>query len=78
MEPPPARRIAGIAALVPRNTPLALTSMPWSHASAVVSSSRLPPPTPALFTRTSSRPKRETAVATARSQSASLVTSRCT
>ena len=53
MEPPPAWRIAGIAALVPRNTPLALTSITRSHSSAVVSSSRPAPPTPALFTRMS-------------------------
>ena len=33
MEPPPACRSAGIAALVPRNTPVALTSMTLVHSS---------------------------------------------
>ena len=31
MEPPPAFRISGMAALVPRKTPLAFTSITWSH-----------------------------------------------
>jgi hypothetical protein len=38
IEPPPARRIAGMAYLVPRNTPLALTAITRSHSSAVRSS----------------------------------------
>ena len=38
MDPPPALRMAGIAAFVPRNTPLELTSMTRSHCSSVVSS----------------------------------------
>ena len=38
MEPPPDRRMAGIACLVPRNTPLALTAITWSHSAAVRSS----------------------------------------
>src|SRR3989441_842506 len=33
IEPPPARRMAGMAALLPRNTPVALTSIPRCHAS---------------------------------------------
>ena len=37
MEPPPLSRMAGMAALVPRNTPLALMSITWSHSSAEVS-----------------------------------------
>src|SRR5262245_15510319 len=78
IEPPPARRSAGMAAFVPRKTPLAFTSMTRSHSAAVVSSSRPAAPTPALLTSTSSFPKRRSAVATARSQSLSLVTSRLT
>src|SRR3990172_5658752 len=35
MDPPPAWRIAGIAALVPRNTPLALMSITRSHSPAL-------------------------------------------
>ena len=58
IDPPPAVRMAGIAALVPRNTPLALTSITRSHSSTVVSSSRPAPPMPALLTSTSSLPKR--------------------
>ncbi len=38
IEPPPARRMAGIACLVPRNTPLALTAITWSHSATVRSS----------------------------------------
>src|SRR5262245_52455704 len=78
IDPPPARRRAGMAALVPRKTPLAFTSITRSHSAAVVSSSRPAPPTPALLTSTSSFPKRRSAVATARSQSLSLVTSSLT
>src|SRR5215468_5802232 len=40
MEPPPARRIAGMACLVPRNTPFALTAMMCSHSASLVSSRR--------------------------------------
>src|SRR5262245_15590009 len=75
MEPPPARRMAGMAARVPRNTPLAFTSITWFHSLTVVSSMRLPPPTPALLTRMSSLPKRSIVRDTARSQSPSSVTS---
>ena len=76
IEPPPAARMAGIAALVPRKTPLALTSITRSHSSTVVSSSRPAPPMPALLTRTSSLPKRAVAAATACCQESSRVTSR--
>src|SRR4029450_1701043 len=38
IEPPPARLMAGMACLVPRNTPLALTAMRRSHSSSLVSS----------------------------------------
>ena len=76
MEPPPASRIAGITSRVPRNTPLTLMSMVRSHCSAVMSS--MPPRVemPALLTRMSTLPKRDTAAATALRQSSSLVTSR--
>ena len=74
-EPPPALRISGMAALVPRKTPLPLTSMMRSHSSSVQSSTMPLPTMPALLTRMSSLPNLETAVATASRQSASLVTS---
>ena len=81
MEPPPARRISGMADLVPRNTPLALMSMIRSQPSTVVSSTRPPAlltpplPIPALLTRMSNLPNWETAAATALAQADSLVTS---
>jgi hypothetical protein len=57
MEPPPDWRIAGIAYLVPRNTPLAFTAMTRSHSAAVRSSIATRGMTiPALLTRMSSRP----------------------
>ena len=67
-----------MAALVPRKTPVELMSITRFHSSSVTSSTRPGPPTPALFTRTSSLPKRLTAVFTAAAQSASRVTSRRT
>ena len=76
IDPPPARRMAGITLLVPRNTPLALMSIMRSQSSTVVSSIRPPPPMPALLTRTFSLPKRLWATPTAFCQSDSLVTSR--
>ena len=70
IEPPPAWRMAGMAARVPRNTPLALTSMTRSHSfDRRVLDAAAGPPTPALFTSTSSRPKRSIVRLTARSQS---------
>src|SRR6266699_1786594 len=56
MEPSPARRIAGMACLVPRNTPFALTAMRCSHSASLVSSRRFQSTIPALFTRISSLP----------------------
>jgi hypothetical protein len=38
IEPPPARRMAGMAYFVPRNTPLALTAITRSQSAAVRSS----------------------------------------
>src|SRR5215469_11407520 len=78
MEPPPARRMAGMTARVPRKTPVELTAMIRSQSARVVSSIRLPPPMPALLTRTSSFPYKRSASVTAPAQSDSLVTSRRT
>ena len=78
MEPPPPFRISATAALVPRKTPLALTSITLSHSSAVVSSRVPQETTPALLTRTWRPPNRSTVAATALRQSSSLVTSRWT
>src|SRR5215510_3035012 len=78
MEPPRARRMAGITARVPRKTPVELTAMIRSQSARVVSSIRLPPPMPALLTSTWSFPYKRSASATAPAQSDSLVTSRRT
>src|SRR5882724_1167564 len=75
IEPPPARRMAGMAALLPRNTPVALTSITRCHASSGVSSTRPVALMPALLTSTLSLPKRCSASATASCQSFSRVTS---
>ena len=57
IEPPPARRMAGIAYLVPRKTPLALTAITWSHSATVRSSIGTRGMTmAALLIRTSSLP----------------------
>src|SRR5437879_1530007 len=72
---PPARRRAGMAALLPRNTPVALTSITRCHASSGVSSTRPVALMPALLTSTLSLPKRCSASETAACQSASRVTS---
>src|SRR5437879_6529907 len=58
IEPPPARRMAGMATLLPRNTPVALTSITRCHASSEVSSTRPAALMPALLTSTFSLPKR--------------------
>src|SRR5215468_2430069 len=78
MDPPPARRIAGMAVLLPRKTPVALISMTRCHSSTGVSSTLPWPLTPALLTRMCNAPKWSSAVATACCQSASRVTSRRT
>ena len=62
MLPPPARRIAGITAFVPKKTPLALMSMIWSQSSPVVSSMSLRSTMAALLTNTSTFPNRSSAV----------------
>ena len=78
MAPPPACSIAGIACFMPRNTPLALTSMRRSQADVLSVSGSNVPLIPALLTRMSSLPKADTVAATASCQLASLVTSRRT
>src|SRR5713226_1050296 len=79
IEPPPARRMAGMAYFVPRKTPLAFTAITRSHSAAVRSSIAPRGMTiAALLIRMSSRPWRPVASLTAFCQSASLVTSRCT
>ena len=75
IEPPPALRISGIAYLVPRKTPVALTDITSFHSSRVVSSIGTVRYIPALFTRTSSFPNLWAARATAFFQSSSLLTS---
>ena len=77
MEPPPALRISGMAAFVPRNTPVLLTAITLSQSAREVSSTKLlTPPIPALLTRMSSLPKRDVVTWMASCQLASLVTSR--
>ena len=62
IEPPPALRISGIATLVPRKTPFALTFITSSHCCTGVSAIGFQSPLmPALFTRTSRRPNLSTA-----------------
>jgi len=78
MDPPPASSILGTAALVPRKTPLELTSMILSQPSMAVSSVKARLLIPALLTSTSNLPKLETARSTALAQSASCVTSNLT
>ena len=78
IDPPPFSRIAGMAALVPRKTPLAFTEKIRSQSSPVVSSMFLRIKMPALFSKMSSLPYVLTAACTADSQSDSLVTSRWT
>ena len=75
IEPPPAACIAGMANRVPRNTPVVLTCMMRCQPSVSSGSSTEVLLSPALFTSTSSLPKRCTAAPTACSQSASRVTS---
>ena len=56
MEPPQLCLMAGIASLLPRNTPLALFAMIRSQSSSVVSSMGLRREMPALLIRMSSFP----------------------
>ena len=75
MDPPPVFCMAAMPVFMPRNTPLALTSMSLSHAVVLSMSGSKVPLMPALLTRTSSLPKADTAASTVDCQLASLVTS---
>ena len=75
---PPALCMAGMAYLVPRKTPVALTSIMRRQPSVSIGSDTEVLLSPALFTRVSSLPKRDTAACTTWRQSSSLVTSVCT
>src|SRR5262249_58232229 len=57
IEPPPARCMAGIAALVPRKTPVALISITRFHCSSVCSASRGPAVRPVWMFNFGSRPE---------------------
>src|SRR5438552_16454469 len=80
MLPPPARSIAGIACLQPKNTPFRFTRITRSQVSSFVS--RTEPSAggkmPALLKRTSSLPHAFSAAATIPSASLSSETSACT
>ena len=78
MEPPPVLSISLTAYLVPRNTPVALTSMMRRQPSVSSGSETRPLLRPALFTRISSLPKLATVCWTRLRQLSSLVTSFCT
>src|SRR6187397_2200063 len=56
IDPPPASRIAGIAACMPSSVPVALTASRRSHASRVSSTSGVTWMIPALLTRIARRP----------------------
>src|SRR5262249_34792876 len=75
IDPPPTLRISGMAYFVPRNTPLACTSICASHTATVVSSTVNRAPVPALLTRTCSLPKVAMVVWITSCHSSSLVTS---
>src|SRR5262247_4232642 len=70
--------MAGTACFMPRKTPFALMLMSVSHAVVLRVSGSWEPLMPALFTRTSRRPKAPTVVLTASCQSSSLATSSLT
>src|SRR5882672_11507834 len=74
--PPPALRIEGTTARVPRYVPVRLMSITWRQAASSVSSICPKRTTPALLTSTETGPKASSAAATVAAQSLSLVTSR--
>ena len=78
IDPPPAAVMGPITAFMPSQQPIALTSRTCRKSASVMSAIRANFSTPALLTSTSSRPNASSAVATAASQCASLVTSWCT
>src|SRR5678815_3209322 len=77
IEPPPARRSAGMPYLQPRNTPLALTSSVWSQtaSSVEIASSSLASMMPALLNSTFSLPNAFSAASTICWQSRAAETS---
>src|ERR1700712_2198852 len=77
-DPPPRARTCGMTALVTRKTPVRLTSRHSCQRFSGVDSTGPSHNTPALATRTSMPPNSATAVSTAVSTDASLVTSHAT
>src|SRR5258706_13024975 len=74
--PPPALRIEGTTARVPRYVPVRLMSITWRQAASSVSAITPKRTMPALLISTETGPKVSSAAATVAAQSASLVTSR--
>src|SRR6267142_48519 len=74
--PPPAWRIEGTTARMPRYDPVRLISITWRHAAGSVSAIGPKRTMPALLTSTETGPKASSAAATVAAHSASLVTSR--
>ena len=77
LEPPPAARMAGITARMPRKQPIWFTPITRMYCSREVVSRGPAAATPALFTSTSTRPKASTASATKLDQLSSALTSQC-
>lgn len=75
MEPPPARRMAGMLCLTERKTPSTLIAICRRQSASVMSTMLVMMPMPAFETSTSSRPKRCSAAATTSAQRSSSVTS---
>src|SRR6266853_5780335 len=74
--PPPALRIEGTTARIPRYEPVRLMSITWRQAAGSVSAIGPKRTTPALLTSTETGPKASSAARTVAAQSLSLVTSR--
>ncbi len=74
--PPPALRIEGATARIPRYAPVTLTSITWRQTAGSVSVICPKRTMPALLTSTETGPKASSAAATVAAQSLSLVTSR--
>ena len=78
MAPPPLRRMCGMVARQPRNTPVRFTPRTRCHCSRLVSSAVPLPSIPALFTSTSMLPEVSVMVSRAAVQCSSTVTSTST
>ena len=74
--PPPALRIEGTIARIPRYVPVRLMSITWRQTAGAVSAIGPKRTMPALLTSTETGPKESSAAATVAAQSLSLVTSR--